>query len=72
LLASLLRDLLVLDVRGRDDIANSDLADDLERLVPAFPAGRLVAAFAAVRQAEVSIDRNASPKIVADWLAVTL
>jgi DNA polymerase-3 subunit delta' len=72
LLASLLRDLLVLDVRGRDELANSDLADELARLVPAFPAGRLVPAFAAVRQAEASIDRNASPKIVADWLAVTL
>ncbi|MCC7042618.1 MAG: DNA polymerase III subunit [Acidobacteria bacterium] len=72
LLASLLRDLLVLDVRGRDEIANSDLADQLERLVPSFPAERLVAAFAAVRQAEASLDRNASPKIVADWLAVSL
>jgi DNA polymerase-3 subunit delta' len=72
LLASLLRDLLVLDVRGREGIANSDLAEPLERLVPAFPVERLVAAFAAVRQAEASLDRNASPKIVADWLAVTL
>lgn len=72
LLASLLRDLLVLDLRGRDELANTDLADHLERLVPAFPAERLVSAFAAVRQAEASIDRNASPKIVADWLAVTL
>jgi len=71
-LASLLRDLLVIDVRGRGDVTNTDLADDLERLVPAFPINRLVPAFAAVRQAEASIDRNASPKIVADWLAVTL
>jgi DNA polymerase-3 subunit delta' len=72
LLASLLRDLLVLDLRGRDELANTDLADQLAHLVPAFPAERLVSAFAAVRQAEASIDRNASPKIVADWLAVTL
>ena len=72
LLASLLRDLLAIDARGRSAIANTDLADQLEPLVPKFPAGRLVGAFAAVRQAEGYLDRNASPKIVADWLAVTL
>lgn len=71
-LASLLRDLLVLDLRGNEGLANSDLAGDLERLASAFPPDRLVAAFGAVRQAESSIDRNASPKIVADWLAVRL
>jgi DNA polymerase-3 subunit delta' len=72
LLASLLRDLLAFDVRGGASVANSDLVPQLEQLVPAFPAERLVSAFAAVQQAEGSIERNASPKIVADWLAVTL
>jgi hypothetical protein len=71
-LASLLRDLMVLDLRGPEAIANTDLAGDLERLGAGFSRERLATAFATVRQAEASLDRNASPKIVADWLAVTL
>ena len=33
---------------------------------------RLSRAFAAVDRAQQALDRNASPKIVADWLAVSL
>ena len=72
ILSSFLRDLMMLDARQGHTLANVDLADELARMTPAFNAPRLIAAFAAVRQAEASIDRNASPKIVADWLAVTL
>jgi len=72
ILASLLRDLMVIDLHGHSAIANTDLAGDLARLAPLFTAPRLVSGFATIRQAEVSLDRNASPKIVADWLAVHL
>ena len=72
ILASLLRDLLAIDVRGPGAVANSDLVSHLEPLVPKFPADRLVAAFGAVRRAEADLARYASPKIVADLLAVTL
>lgn len=72
ILSSLLRDLMALDARQDRVLANVDLATDLTRLTSSFRAPRLVAAFDAVRRAEESIDRNASPKIVADWLAVTM
>src|SRR5690606_23794804 len=69
ILASLVRDLTALSA-GRDDvIANRDLADDLMAIGPAYDARRLEAVFDVVREAETAIDRNASPKTVADWLA---
>jgi DNA polymerase-3 subunit delta' len=72
ILSSLLRDLTVLDARQAQALANTDLINQLQRMSASFNATRLLAAFAAVNQAETSIDRNASPKIVADWLAVTM
>lgn len=72
ILASLVRDLAAIAARRDDVVANRDLTSDLMAMAPAFPAPRLVAAFAAVREAEVSLERNASPKTVADWLAVTM
>ncbi len=72
IVATLLRDLLVIDTHGRASITNTDLAEHLEPLVSKYPVDRIVAAFSAVRRAETDLDRNASPKIVADWLAVTL
>lgn len=70
-LASLFRDLLVLAAGGAaGSIVNRDLVDELERLREAFPAGRTLRAFELVERALRALDRNANPKIVADWLAV--
>lgn len=69
---SLLRDLAAMGVSGDVPLANSDLIDALQDLAPAFPAERLPEAFFAISRAEAALDRYASPKIVADWLAVTL
>ena len=44
----------------------------LTSLLRAFDAGRAVRAFSAVDRALAAIDRNASPKIVADWLALQI
>ena len=44
----------------------------LERLAPAFDGERGARAFAAVDRALVALDRNASVKIVADWLVLQL
>ena len=44
----------------------------LERLAPAFGGDRGLNAFRAVDRALVALDRNASPKIVADWLVLEL
>jgi DNA polymerase III subunit delta' len=72
-LASLLRDLGVIGARAEErHLANVDLANDLRRLARSFDRGRVSNAFAAVDRALEAIDRNASPKIVADWLAFQL
>ncbi len=69
-LASLVRDLGVLVSRADERrLANSDLQPRLAQLVRSFDGGRAVRAFAAVDRALSALDRNASPKIVADWLA---
>ncbi len=69
-LASLLRDLGALGARADErHLANSDEIDSLRRLTSAYDQGRVTQAFGAVDRALEAIDRNASPKIVADWLA---
>jgi DNA polymerase III subunit delta' len=69
-LASLLRDLELLAARADERlIANADLGPGLRMLAASFDAERALRAFAAVDRSVDAIDRNASPKIVADWLA---
>jgi DNA polymerase-3 subunit delta' len=72
-LASLLRDLTLL-VEGRQGDASAfpDLADALSGLARQWTPERLLQAFAHVARARNALDRNASPKIVADWVAVQL
>jgi DNA polymerase-3 subunit delta' len=70
LIASLVRDLGVLLSRADGQaLANADRRQELERLLPAFDGDRAVRAFTSVDRALDALDRNASPKIVADWLA---
>lgn len=69
-LASILRDLGALGAQADDRaLANADLRPKLERLLRRFDSDRTLRAFAAVDRALNALDRNASPKIVADWLA---
>ena len=73
LLHGLLRDLGLLSTRAdAGALANADLEPILQRLLPSFDRARLVRAFAAVDRALGALDRNASPKIVADWLVLQL
>jgi DNA polymerase-3 subunit delta' len=69
-LSSIMRDLGILlsraDERG---LANTDLRSQLERLQRSFDHDRVLRAFSAIDRALAALDRNASPKIVADWLA---
>ena len=67
-LATILRDLGMLSAGG-GALANADLDRRLRPLTRAFDRDRILAAFAAVDRALDALDRNASPKIVADWLA---
>ena len=72
-MASLLRDVAALASRGRSDhVANRDAQPVLDRLVHAYEGSRTVRAFAAVEAAIAALDRNASVKIVADWLVLEL
>lgn len=72
-LASLLRDLtLLVEQRPADSAAYPDLVDALSRLTLHWKPDRLLQAFAHVARARNALDRNASPKIVADWVAVQL
>lgn len=71
MIASLLRDAaLVSQGGGGADLANGDLAADLEELGAAFGVERALQAFAATDRAVFALRRNASPKIVAAWLSV--
>jgi DNA polymerase III subunit delta' len=72
-LASLLRDLGVLALQGDvRTLANPDLQPRLEGLAGAFDGRRSARAFAAVDRALSALGRNASPKVVANWLALQL
>jgi DNA polymerase III subunit delta' len=70
LVSSVLRDLGVLQADAGDQaLAHADLKPKLQAWLPAFGGDRTVRAFSAVEEALAALDRNASPKIVADWLA---
>jgi len=71
-LASLLRDLGALASGTHDPLANGDLESDLRVLVGQFPLTRVSAAYASLNRAQSALERNASPKIVADWVALHL
>ena len=72
-LASLLRDLGILAVRADTrSLANADLQADLGRLTNVFDSERSMRAFVAVDRALGALGRNASPKVVADWLVLRL
>lgn len=70
LLLSMLRDLGLLGAQADGGgLVNMDEADSLKRLLASFDRDRTVRAFSAVDRALAALDRNASPRIVADWLA---
>ncbi len=72
-LASLLRDLGLLAAGTESpSLANADLQADLTRLSGAFDGGRTTNAFGAVDRALAALERNAGPKVVADWLVLQL
>jgi hypothetical protein len=53
-------------------LTNADLRSTLDVLARAFDAERASTAYGAVDEALTALERNASPKIVADWLALRL
>lgn len=72
-LGSLLRDLGIIATHAdRRMLANTDLEKPLERLASSYDAQRSMRAYAVVDRALAALDRNASPKVVADWLLLEL
>jgi DNA polymerase-3 subunit delta' len=72
-LSSLLRDLGILATRADARmLANADLQGALERLASVYDSARSMRAFVAVDKALAALERNASPKIVADWLVLQI
>ena len=72
-LGSLLRDVGIIVSRAdRAMLANADLEKQLEKLSSSYDADRSLRAYAAVDRALTALDRNASPKVVADWLLLEL
>jgi DNA polymerase-3 subunit delta' len=70
-MSSLLRDLGLLAAQADEHgLANADLESQLRSLQRSYDADRALAAFAVVDKALAALDRNASPKIVADWVAL--
>ena len=70
-LSSLLRDLGLLGAEaGGHALANADLEPQLQALRRHYDAARTLEAFSVVDRALEALDRNASPKIVADWVAL--
>jgi DNA polymerase-3 subunit delta' len=72
-LGSLLRDVGIIASRAdRAMLANADLEKQLERLSSSYDADRSLRAYASVDRALTALERNASPKVVADWLLLEL
>ena len=72
-LGSLLRDVgIIASGADRVMLANADLETRLEKLSSSYDAERSLRAYAAVDRALAALDRNASPKVVADWLLLEL
>lgn len=72
-LASLLRDIGLAGAQGDAAVlANADLTPQLRALARSYDSDRTVRAYASVDEALVALERNVSPKIVADWLVLQL
>ena len=74
ILAGLLRDLgaMATGVREPQLLAHADLAADLGELSAGFPLARVSEGYGVVDRAQAHLERNAGPKIVADWVALAL
>ncbi len=70
LLGSLCRDAAALQAGAGGPLTNSDLAEALQDVGRTMAPARLAEAFAIVTRAQQALERNASPKIVADWVGV--
>lgn len=71
-LGSLLRDVGAILSGSAGGLANGDLERDLRVIAGQLDRERVVAGYAALGRAQEALERNAGPKIVADWVALHL
>ena len=72
-MAALLRDLQLVAAEGASSgLAHADRESDMRALARGFGAARSRQGFATVDRALNALSRNASPKVVVDWLALRL
>ncbi len=72
-MAALLRDFQLIAAGGATaSLAHADLEADVAALAGGFDEARAREAFATVDRALSALSRNASPKVVVDWLALRL
>ena len=71
--ASLLRDLGLLAANADAvTLANTDLKSQLTVLSRSYDGDRATRAYSAVDQALAALERNASPKVVVDWVVLQI
>jgi hypothetical protein len=69
----LLRDLGLLAVDADPaTLANTDLQGPLAALSRSYDADRTIRAYTVVDQALAALERNASPKVVVDWVVLQI
>lgn len=69
---SLLRDVSAIVADEITAVQNRDAGADLRLLAKSFDQQRIVSAWGVLQRAQQSLDRNASPKIIADWAVMSL
>ena len=69
---SLLRDVSAVIADDITAVQNRDSGADLRILARSFDQPRVVNAWAVLQRAQQALDRNASPKIIADWAVMSL
>jgi DNA polymerase-3 subunit delta' len=73
MVASMLRDVELLNAGGDPvALANGVIADELSSLTRTYAGDRARDAFCAVDKAIAALERNAGPKVVAEWLATQI
>lgn len=73
LMAALLRDISAISATADARcVQHVDLAPRLQRVAAVFGAERSIRAFESVERARAALERNASQKVVADWLVLNL
>jgi DNA polymerase III delta prime subunit len=69
---SLLRDVSAIVADEIAVVENRDEGANLRLLAKSFDQHRIVSAWSVIQRAQQSLDRNASPKIIADWTVMSL